>query len=94
MGSQFLTGKPSALKVGGAVLASSTSFFLLSNFMVWTGTMYAHTLAGLGACYIAAIPFYANDAMSTALTAGAFFGLPALAASIVESIHEGHTAQA
>src|ERR1700709_2348395 len=27
MGSQLLTGKPSALKVGGAVLASSTSFF-------------------------------------------------------------------
>ncbi len=87
MGHQLLAGKPSALRVGGAVLASSTSFFLLSNFMVWTGTMYTHTLAGLGACYVAAIPFYANDAMSTAITAGALFGLPVLATSIIESIH-------
>ncbi len=30
-----------------------------------------------------AIPFYANDLISTALTAGALFGLPALAADIV-----------
>ncbi|PMX56070.1 hypothetical protein C1Y13_30060, partial [Pseudomonas sp. FW305-33] len=77
---QFLADKPSAWRVAGAVLVSSTSFFLLSNLMVWaTGTMYPHTAAGLGACYVAGIPFYANDAMSTALTAGAFFGLPALA---------------
>ena len=89
MGSQLLTGKPSALKVGGAVLASSTSFFILSNLVVWvSSTMYAHTLAGLGACYIAAIPFYANDAMSTAITAGALFGLPVLAANIAQSLRE------
>jgi hypothetical protein len=80
---------PSMLKVAGAVLVSSTSFFLLSNFMVWTGShMYAHSAAGLGACYVAAIPFYANDVMSTALTAGALFGLPVLAKSIAQSIRE------
>ena len=87
-GHEALRGQPSALRVGGAVLVSSTSFFLLSNFMVWTGHMYAHTLAGLAACYVAAIPFYANDAMSTAMTAGALFGLPVLAASIAESVRE------
>jgi len=91
MGHQVLGPKPSGLRVGGAVLASSTSFFLLSNFMVWTGTMYAHTIAGLGACYVAAIPFYANDAISTAITAGALFGLPALAASIAQSIEAAHS---
>jgi hypothetical protein len=88
LGHQMLSGKVSMIKVGGAVLASSTSFFVLSNFAVWTGGMYSHTLAGLGACYIAAVPFYANDAMSTALTAGALFGLPVLAASIAKSIEE------
>ena len=88
MAHETLAGKPSMLRVGTAVLASSTSFFLLSNFMVWTGShLYAHSLAGLGACYIAALPFYANDAMSTAMTAGALFGLPVLAASITESLH-------
>ncbi len=87
MGYELLRAKPSALRVGGAVLASATSFFVLSNFMVWmNGTLYAHSLAGLATCYIAAVPFYANDAMSTAMTAGALFGLPVLAASIAESL--------
>jgi hypothetical protein len=55
--------------------------------MVWAGSaMYPHSAAGLVACYVAAIPFYANDVMSTAITAGALFGLPALAKSIVESL--------
>ncbi|HMG02463.1 MAG TPA: DUF6580 family putative transport protein, partial [Edaphobacter sp.] len=67
-----------------------TSFFVLSNFMVWTaGGLYPHTAAGLGACYVAAIPFYANDVMSTAITAGALFGLPALARNIAASVREG-----
>lgn len=87
MGHQILSGKASALRVAGAVFASSTSFFLLSNFAVWAGSnMYPHNLAGIATCYIAAIPFYANDAISTAVTAGALFGLPVLAASIAESI--------
>jgi hypothetical protein len=89
MGHQMLNGKPSARRVAGAVLASSTSFFILSNFVVWAGSaMYAHTTAGLATCYIASIPFYANDVMSTAITAAALFGLPVLAANIIESLHE------
>jgi hypothetical protein len=92
LGHQLLRGKPSALRVGGAVLASSTSFFLLSNFAVWIGGgLYPHTAAGLATCYIAAIPFYANDAMSTAITAGALFGLPVLAANIAESVREAQS---
>ncbi|HEY0264547.1 MAG TPA: DUF6580 family putative transport protein [Granulicella sp.] len=91
LGHGMLQGKPSALRVGGAVLASSTSFFILSNFVVWMGGMYAHTMQGLVACYVAAIPFYANDALSTGLTAGALFGLPALAASIAHSVNDART---
>jgi hypothetical protein len=49
--------------------------------------MYPRTLAGLGACYTAALPFYRNDLVSTALTAGVLFGLPVLAAKIAESMH-------
>lgn len=83
----LLAKKRTASRVGAAVLASSTSFFLLSNFMVWAaGGLYPHNAAGLGACYVAAIPFYANDVMSTALTAGALFGLPVLAKLILESM--------
>ncbi|HEY8997219.1 MAG TPA: DUF6580 family putative transport protein [Edaphobacter sp.] len=90
-GHQVLSGKPSALRVAASVLAASTSFFLISNFTVWAGShMYAHSLSGLAACYVAAIPFYANDVMSTAITAGAFFGLPALARSITATMQEAY----
>jgi hypothetical protein len=83
-----LLSKPSTLRVIAGVLASSTSFFILVDFALWAGgAMYPHTLAGLEACYIAAVPFYRNDLVSTAITAGALFGLPVLAAKIVETLH-------
>lgn len=74
----------STLRVVVAVLCSATSFFLLSNFVVWaTGSMYPHTVTGLGACYVAAIPFYANDLASTGLTSAVLFGLPVVATQAV-----------
>lgn len=88
LGSGLLAKQATALRVGTAVLASATSFFLLSNFMVWIGGMYPATLAGLGTCYVAAIPFYANDLISTGLVAGALFGVPVLARSIAETLRE------
>ncbi len=87
LGHGLLSEKRSVLRVGAAVLASSTSFFVVSNFMVWAGGgLYPHNAAGLGACFVAGIPFYANDLMSTAVTAGALFGLPVLAKTIVATI--------
>ncbi len=71
--------RASALRVTGAVLASASSFFLLSNFVVWLGSMYSHSPSGLFYCYAAAVPFYRNDLISTGLVAGALFGLPAFA---------------
>ena len=73
-------------EVAASVLGSAGSFFLLSNLAVWVeGGLYPHTLAGLGACYMAAIPFFANDLASTALTATVLFGLPLVAAQLVRS---------
>jgi len=44
--------------VGGA-LASSLVFYLSTNFAYWClSTDYPHTLSGLVACYLAALPFY------------------------------------
>jgi hypothetical protein len=86
-----LLTKPSVLRMIVGVLASATSFFLLSNFMVWaSGTMYPQTRAGLAECYAMGLPFYRNDLVSTAITAGALFGLPVLAAKIAESMEAGH----
>jgi hypothetical protein len=82
-----LLEKPSVLRVAAGVIASATSFFLLSNLVVWGGSgLYAHTAAGLASCYTLALPFYRNDLVSTAITAGALFGLPALAAKLAESM--------
>lgn len=93
-GHQVLSTKASMLRVAGSVLATSTSFFILSNFAVWAGSnMYPHSAAGLVACYVAAIPFYANDLMSTAVTAGALFGLPALARDISATLSEARHGQ-
>jgi hypothetical protein len=85
MGSELLR-KVTVLRVVAGVLASATSFFLLSNFIVWVGSaMYPHTAAGLVACYEAGLPFYGNDLISTTLVASVLFGLPALAAKMSES---------
>lgn len=81
-----LLSRPSAVRVVAAVFASATSFFVLSNFAVWAGgQMYPRTAAGLGACYVAAIPFYRNDLVSTALTAGVLFGVPALVRRLADT---------
>ena len=73
-----------APRVVGAALLSSTSFFLVSNYAVWAGagSFYAHTTAGLGACFVAALPFYRNDLVSTLLVVALVFGLPELAARL------------
>jgi hypothetical protein len=85
MGSALLR-KVTALRVLAGVFASATSFFLLSNFVVWAGAhMYAHSVAGLVSCYVLALPFYGNDLLSTALVASVLFGLPMLAAKLSES---------
>jgi hypothetical protein len=66
-------------KGAGAIVAtaaaSSLSFFLITNFMVWaTGQWYPHTAAGLSACYVAGLPFYQNQVMGDALYTVAIFG--------------------
>jgi hypothetical protein len=80
-----LLRKVTALRVAAGVLTSATSFFLVSNFVVWIGgSMYLHSAAGLVGCYVAALPFYANDLISTALVSAVLFGLPVLAAKMSE----------
>jgi hypothetical protein len=79
LGLILLKTKTSWLRVGAAVVLGPTSFFLISNYGVWAGgTMYPRTLAGLATCYAAAIPFYRNDVLSTAIVASLAFGLPVL----------------
>jgi hypothetical protein len=75
----LLRAKTTVVRVGAGVLLGPTSFWILSDYAVWAGgTMYPHTAAGLGACLVAAIPFYRNDLISTAIVAGLAFGIPVM----------------
>jgi hypothetical protein len=82
LGHILLNAKTTLVRVAAGVILGPTSFFIVSNYAVWMSrqmyTMYPHTLAGLGQCYLAAIPFYRNDLISTAIVAGLAFGVPFL----------------
>jgi hypothetical protein len=80
LGQILLKAKTTFVRVAAGALLGPTSFFLISNFAAWE-TMtdrYARTLGGLATCYIAGLPFYRNDLISTALVAGVAFGVPVL----------------
>jgi hypothetical protein len=79
----FLRGRVKPLWVGAAAIGSSVSFFVISNFAVWLAgnIAYPKTLAGLSACYVAAIPFFKNDLISNLLFSTVFFAIPALISS-------------
>jgi len=79
------------LRVGGAALASSVSFFAVSNFAVWAcWNMYPKTLAGLMTCYAAGLPFFRRGIAGDMLFTAVMFGLPAVAAAVASSIHKPH----
>jgi hypothetical protein len=79
LGQILLRSRTTVVRVGAGALLGPTSFFLLSNYAVWAGSgMYPRTLAGLGTCFAAAVPFYRNDLLSTAIVAGLAFGVPVL----------------
>lgn len=93
LGRILLSGHMNVTRVIGAPVIASTSFFLISNYAVWIGSvMYPHTLAGLDACYAAALPFYRNDVLSTTLITGLAFGLPMMARRLAEQRAHGKLA--
>lgn len=76
------------LRVGGAALATSVTFFLASNFAVWAvWNMYPRTAAGLLQAYIAGLPFFRQTVASDLLFSVLFFGLPALVTVLQRRSH-------
>lgn len=71
----WLKSNRSVSKVMIASLAASISFFLITNLGVWFfGSLYPKTVAGLVACFIAAIPFFRNSLASDIFYVTIFFG--------------------
>lgn len=81
-----------------AALASSVSFFVISNFAVWAAWsgMYPKTFAGLITCYAAGIPFFRGTLESDLFFSLAFFGTPVLVHNIMGRMQRSgdHTAAA
>lgn len=74
-----LAEKRTVARVIAASVASSTLFFLVTNFTVWlSGAMYAKTGAGLIECYTLALPFYRNGLIGDLAFSGLLFGAWAL----------------
>ena len=65
--------------IAGCALASSVSFFLISNFSVWAfGTMYPKTGSGLMACYAIGLPYFQREVVGDLLFTSVFFAIPFL----------------
>lgn len=73
-----LRQKSGPARVVGAALASSVSFFLISNFAVWAAwpQMYPRGLNGLMMSYAAGLPFLRGTVESDLFFSIAFFGTP------------------
>ncbi|MGC9949488.1 MAG: DUF6580 family putative transport protein [Bryobacteraceae bacterium] len=71
-----LQSTESPVRIGAACLASSTQFFLISNFGTWL-SWYPHTWAGLTQAFTLAIPFFGRTLASDLLYSGVLFGLHA-----------------
>ncbi len=86
LGRVLLRKQITVTRVIAAPVVSATSFFLVSNFAVWASSvvLYPHTMAGLEACYAAALPFYRNDLLATTAITAVAFG----ATAVVERMSE------
>jgi hypothetical protein len=78
------------VRVIGAALATSVSFFLISNFAVWAAwpDMYPRTFAGLMASYAAGVPFFRGTAESDMFFSIAMFGTPVFVHALSGWLHK------
>ena len=83
-------------RVVAAALASSVSFFLLSNFTTWAyWNMYPKDLKGLEMAYVAGLPFFRHALEGDLLFTCAMFATPVVLHALSDAIsRRDHTAAA
>lgn len=91
----WLRGRKSVPRIALAAVASALLFFIVTNFGVWAlGALYPKTAAGLGDCYVAAIPFFRHTLASSLLYSALLFGALALAEKRFTGLRESAVAAA
>jgi hypothetical protein len=75
-----LREKSGPVRVIGAALASSVSFFLISNFAAWAAysDLYPRSFNGVMMSYAAGLPFFRGTVESDLFFSVAMFGTPVL----------------
>lgn len=77
----------SPLRVGLAALASSVMFFIITNLGMWLFSgFYPTNLAGLEACFVAAVPFFQNSVAGDLFYATLLFGGFRIAETLAPSL--------
>lgn len=74
IGRLWLARQRSPGRLVGAVLASATVFFVISNLSAWL-MYYPRTLEGFVQCYLSAIPFFGRSLLGDALYTTLLFGI-------------------
>ena len=86
----WVSSRRSPLRIGAAALASSVTFFVLTNFGMWLFSgFYPLTVSGLAACYVAAIPFFQNTVAGDLFYAAMLFSGFALLERAVPALRPG-----
>lgn len=80
LGRVFLRNSSSVWRIATVAVAGSIQFYLITNFFVWWKALdiYPHNLAGLVACYIAALPFFGRTVLADLFYSGMLFSVYAL----------------
>lgn len=87
LGRTLLARRRGVLRVAGVSVTASSLFFVLTNLGVWaSGLLYPLTVAGLLSCYIAAIPFYAQQIVGDLVWCTVLFGGYALVCRHLPSV--------
>lgn len=88
----WVSSRRTQLRIGAGAIASSVTFFLITNFGMWLFSgFYPVTYAGLIACYTAAIPFFQNTLAGDLFYAVLLFGGFRVAELLVPRLRAGET---
>jgi hypothetical protein len=87
----WLSSRRTPLRIGAAAIASSVTFFVVTNFGMWLFSgFYPLTSAGLATCYVAAIPFFQNTVAGDLFYAVLLFGGFAIAEHLMPRLRAGN----